>query len=39
MPGSTDHIVLPVSHMGMLISSRVAHETGFFLTNGHFSLR
>jgi len=39
MPGATDHIVLPVSHMGMLISSRVAHETGFFLTNGHFSLR
>jgi len=39
MPGATDHVVLPVSHMGMLISSRVAYETGFFLTNGHFSLR
>jgi pimeloyl-ACP methyl ester carboxylesterase len=39
MPGATDHIVLPVSHLGMLISTRVAHETGLFLTQGHFSLR
>jgi pimeloyl-ACP methyl ester carboxylesterase len=39
LPGATDHIVLPVSHMGMLVSPRVARETGLFLTNGSFSLR
>lgn len=39
LPGATDHIVLPVSHLGMLISSRVAHEAGTFLIQGHFSLR
>ncbi len=39
MPGATDHIVLPVSHLGMLVSARVAEETGRFLTQGHFSLR
>jgi pimeloyl-ACP methyl ester carboxylesterase len=39
MPGATDHIVLPVSHLGMLVSARVAQETGLFLTQGHFSLR
>lgn len=38
MPGATDHIALPVSHMGMLLSARVAHETGLFLTRGHFAL-
>jgi pimeloyl-ACP methyl ester carboxylesterase len=38
LPGATDHIVLPVSHMGMLVSPRVARETGLFLTNGRFSL-
>ncbi|MGH7748411.1 MAG: esterase/lipase family protein, partial [Candidatus Dormibacteria bacterium] len=39
MPGATDHIVLPVSHLGMLVSARAAHETGLFLTRGRFSLR
>ncbi|MGN6453342.1 MAG: esterase/lipase family protein [Steroidobacteraceae bacterium] len=39
MPRATDHISLPVSHLGMLVSARVAHETGRFLTYGHFSLR
>jgi pimeloyl-ACP methyl ester carboxylesterase len=39
MPGTTDHLVLPVSHLGLLLSARVAHETGLFLTTGHFSLR
>jgi pimeloyl-ACP methyl ester carboxylesterase len=39
MPGATDHIVLPVSHLTMLLSARVAHETGLFLTQGRFSLR
>jgi pimeloyl-ACP methyl ester carboxylesterase len=39
MPGMSDHIALPVSHLGMLLSARVAHETGLFLTAGRFSLR
>ena len=39
LPGATDHIVLPVSHMGMLVSARVAKETGLFLRDGRFSLR
>ena len=39
MPGATDHLVLPVSHLGMLVSARVAHEIGLFLTQGRFSLR
>jgi len=39
LPGATDHIVLPVSHMGMLVSPRVARETGLFLRDGRFSLR
>jgi pimeloyl-ACP methyl ester carboxylesterase len=39
MPGATEHIALPVSHLGMLVSTRVAHETGLFLTEGRFSLR
>jgi pimeloyl-ACP methyl ester carboxylesterase len=39
MPGATDHIVLPVSHLTMLLSASVAHETGTFLTQGRFSLR
>jgi pimeloyl-ACP methyl ester carboxylesterase len=38
MPGATDHIALPVSHLGMLVSARVAQETGLFLTTGRFSL-
>ena len=39
MPGATDHIVLPVSHLGMLLSARVARETGLFLSRGRFSLQ
>ncbi|MHB8811882.1 MAG: esterase/lipase family protein [Steroidobacteraceae bacterium] len=39
LPGAADHITLPVSHMGMLVSPRVAQETGLFLANGRFSLR
>jgi hypothetical protein len=39
MPGATDHIVLPVSHLGMLLSARVARQTGTFLTQGLFALR
>jgi pimeloyl-ACP methyl ester carboxylesterase len=36
LPGATAHIVLPVSHSGMLLSARVAHEVGQFLELGHF---
>jgi pimeloyl-ACP methyl ester carboxylesterase len=39
LPGATDHVVLPVSHMGMLVSPRVARQTGEFLRSGHFALR
>jgi pimeloyl-ACP methyl ester carboxylesterase len=39
LPGAADHTVLPVSHLGMLLAERVAHETGVFLTQGRFSLR
>jgi pimeloyl-ACP methyl ester carboxylesterase len=38
MPGATDTLVLPVSHLGLLLSARAARETGLFLTTGHFSL-
>jgi pimeloyl-ACP methyl ester carboxylesterase len=38
LPGATDHIALPVSHLGMLVSPRVARETGRFLQQGRFSL-
>jgi pimeloyl-ACP methyl ester carboxylesterase len=37
MPGAADHITLPVSHMGMMLSARVARETAYFLQNGRFS--
>jgi pimeloyl-ACP methyl ester carboxylesterase len=39
LPGATDHLVLPVSHHGMLLSARVALETGLFLQQGSFSAR
>ena len=39
LPGAADHITLPVSHLGMLVSARVARETGLFLKDGRFSLR
>ncbi|MBV6415812.1 MAG: hypothetical protein CMLOHMNK_00333 [Steroidobacteraceae bacterium] len=38
LPGAADRIVLPVSHTGMLLSRRVAHETAQFLRYGRFSL-
>ncbi len=38
LPGASDHIVVPVSHLGMLVSARVARETARFLRYGHFSL-
>jgi pimeloyl-ACP methyl ester carboxylesterase len=36
--GSTDRMVLPVSHFGMLLSARVADQTARFLNEGCFSL-
>jgi pimeloyl-ACP methyl ester carboxylesterase len=38
-PAARDRVVLPVSHMGMLLSVRVAEETAHFLRDGRFSLR
>ncbi len=37
LSGVTDQVVLPVSHLGMLVSARVAQQTGRFLTEGKFS--
>jgi pimeloyl-ACP methyl ester carboxylesterase len=37
LPGHTAHLALPVSHMGMLASARVAQQVGAFLDTGSFS--
>jgi pimeloyl-ACP methyl ester carboxylesterase len=37
LPGITDHIVLPVTHTGMLISAEVAKQTAHFLREGRFA--
>lgn len=37
MPGAAEHLVLPVSHAGLLVSARVARETGAFLESGRFT--
>ena len=36
LPGHSAHLVLPVSHMGMLASARVARQVGGFLAAGRF---
>lgn len=36
LPGAKQHIVMPVSHTGLLISQQVAQEAGQFLATGHF---
>jgi len=36
LPGLRDHIVLPVSHSGLLVSARVARQVCAFLTDGRF---
>lgn len=36
LPGAADHLALPVSHMGMLLSHDVARQTGHFLDHGRF---
>ncbi len=35
----SDHIVLPVSHTGLLLAASVAHQVEHFLTNGRFAHR
>lgn len=37
LPGATDHIVLPVTHTGMLFSAEVARQSAEFLRNGKFA--
>ena len=37
LPGATDRCVLPVSHLGMLLSEDVADEVAHFLDQGRFS--
>lgn len=36
LDGAKDHIILPVSHMGMLISSRAADQAAAFIRRGEF---
>jgi pimeloyl-ACP methyl ester carboxylesterase len=36
LPGARDHLVLAVSHTGMLFSQDVAHQVGHFLEQGSF---
>lgn len=36
LAGARDHLVLPVSHTGMLFSQDVAHQVGHFLARGAF---
>jgi len=36
MPGIADHLVLPVSHKGMLISKDIVDQTAAFLRRGEF---
>jgi pimeloyl-ACP methyl ester carboxylesterase len=38
LPGATDFITQPVSHMGLLMSAKVAREAGAFLRDGRFSI-
>jgi pimeloyl-ACP methyl ester carboxylesterase len=37
MPGLRDHLTLPLSHSGMIVSSRVARQIHNFLELGHFA--
>ena len=36
LPGAKDHIVVPASHTGMLVSAQVAEQTRHFLDRGAF---
>lgn len=37
LPGARDHLVLPVTHTGMLFSGEVARQTAHFLRTGRFA--
>jgi len=39
IPELTDHIVMPISHTGMLMSAEVTLQAIHFLENGYFSLK
>ncbi|HZP89005.1 MAG TPA: hypothetical protein VFB54_19495, partial [Burkholderiales bacterium] len=39
LPGLTDHLVMPVTHSGMIVSARVARQVGVFLKTGRFDMR
>ena len=36
LDGMSDHLVLPVTHTGMLLSTEVANRTARFLDHGNF---
>lgn len=36
LEAASDHLILPVSHTGMLVDKQVAKQTGYFLTHGKF---
>ncbi len=36
LPGAREHLVLPVTHTGMLLSARVARAVGTFLADCAF---
>lgn len=38
LPGATDFITMPVGHMGLVMSARVARETCQFIKEGRFSI-
>lgn len=37
LPGAADHLVLPVTHTGMLFSGEVARQSAAFLRDGRFA--
>ncbi len=37
LPGATQHLTVHASHMGLLLSARVARQTATFLRDGHFA--
>ncbi|HZC03559.1 MAG TPA: alpha/beta hydrolase, partial [Gammaproteobacteria bacterium] len=39
LPNATDHITIPVSHVGMLLSDEVIYQTRCFLRHGRFDPR
>jgi hypothetical protein len=37
LPGLRDHVTLPLTHSGLILSSRAALEIDHFLEHGHFA--